>query len=93
MQCSEVQPLIIPYLEDIKHRQEGEPELFPLDKKAEFARHICGCKRCHEELGFYLAVYVATDKLDDEDISNDYNVAVDELLEETKWEDTGQGTG
>ncbi len=86
MQCSEVRPLIIPYLEDLKRRQKQEPELFPLDKKAEFARHICGCPLCHEELEFYLIVYVTTDMIDDADIPNNYKVAVDELLEETKWE-------
>ncbi|MDE6874777.1 MAG: hypothetical protein K2P87_10020 [Lachnospiraceae bacterium] len=86
MQCSQVQPLIIPYLEDIKRRQEKKPELFPLDKKAEFARHICSCPQCHEELEFYLIVYVTTDMLDDTDIPDNYKDAVDELLEDTKWE-------
>ncbi len=86
MQCSQAQPLIIPYLDDVKRRQEKKPELFPLDKKAEFARHVCSCPQCHDELECYLIVYVATDVLNDKDIPSNYKVAVDELLEDTKWE-------
>lgn len=86
MQCGQVQPLIIPYLEDLKRKQEHNPGVFPLDKKAEFARHICECPNCHEELRFYLCAYVATGMLDDEEIPNNYDIAVDELLEATKWE-------
>ncbi|MDE7326171.1 MAG: hypothetical protein K2N63_07850, partial [Lachnospiraceae bacterium] len=96
--CGRAQQMILPYLEDIRYQQESrggfvppdrkvEPaKPMPLEEKAKFVQHIRNCKQCHDELEFYLIVYVTTDMLDDSDIPNDYKEAVNRLLGETEWE-------
>ncbi len=96
--CGRAQQMILPYLEDIRYQQERrggfvppdrktEPaKPMPLEQKARFVRHIRSCKQCHDELEFYLIVYVTTDMIDDSNIPNDYKEAVNQLLSETEWE-------
>ncbi len=72
MDCSKVQSMIEPFLND----ELGDAE------KENFISHVRGCSECHSELEVYHVIYSVVDQLDHnaEDKNIDYMATLDRKL-------------
>lgn len=70
MTCLEAQSYILSFVE----------KKLPDDKKLEFVKHIKYCKNCREELEIYYTLIVGMRELDNDNLSLDFKIRLDNEL-------------